>query len=129
MGGAIDALAEGYQTREIHQSAYKLQQQVEREDRIVVGVNRYQSPTPPIEKIQTIDPEETKRQLERLSKVKRERDSNAVESALGRLRDVAAGSDNTVPAILECVEAYATVGEIADVLRGVFGEQQELAPF
>ena len=129
MGGALDALEEGYQIREIHQSAYRLQQQVEREERIVVGVNRYQSPTPPIEKIQTIDPEETKRQLDRLARVKRERAGNAVESALRRLRDVAAGSDNTVPAILECVEAYATVGEIANVLRGVFGEQQELAPF
>ena len=129
MGGALAALDQGYQTQEIHESAYKHQQEVEQDKRVVVGVNRYQTPTPPIESLQTIDPEETRRQLDRLARVRKERDDSSVEVALRRLEDVARGAENTVPAILECVEAYATVGEIADVFRGVFGEQREFTPF
>jgi methylmalonyl-CoA mutase N-terminal domain/subunit len=126
LGGAVAALKHGYQMREIHESAFKLQSEVEDNTRIIVGVNRYQTEEPPIGKLQTIDPAQTRRQVERVKRVRRERDEAPALVALGRLRDVAKGSDNTVPAILECVEAYATVGEIADVLRGVFGEQQEL---
>ena len=129
MGGALAALDQGYQVHEIHESAYKHQQEVEQGKRIVVGVNRYQTPTPPIKSLQKIDPEETKRQLDRLATVRKERDDAAVEATLRRLEDVARGAENTVPAILECVEAYATVGEIADVFRSVFGEQQEFTPF
>ena len=129
LGGAIAALEDGYQTGEIHESAYIHQQAVEREERIVVGVNKYQAPTPPIAKVQSIDPEQTRAQLERLARVRRERDGSEVQASLKRLEEVARGSENTVPAILECVEAYATVGEIADVFRGVFGEQREFSPF
>jgi methylmalonyl-CoA mutase N-terminal domain/subunit len=127
MGGAVAALKHGYQMREIHESAFKLQSEVEDDKRVIVGVNRYQTEEPPIGKLQTIDPNQTRRQVERVKRVRRERDEAPALAALARLRDVAISSDNTVPAILECVEAYATVGEIADVLRGVFGEQQELA--
>ena len=129
MGGALEALERGYQAEQTHESAYRHQQAVEQEKRVVVGVNRYQATTPPIEKLQAIDPEETRKQLDRLSRVRRERDGAAVRSALGRLDEAARGDANTVPAILECVEAYATVGEISDTLRDVFGEQRELAPF
>ncbi|MBM3935365.1 MAG: methylmalonyl-CoA mutase [SAR202 cluster bacterium] len=129
LGGAVAALEEGYQTREIHDSAYKLQREIEETKRIVVGVNRYQSVTPPIEKIQTIDQAETKKQIARVKRVRKERDNAAVQASLKRLKTVAVGKENTVPAILECVEAYATVGEIADVFRGVFGEQREFTPF
>ena len=129
MGGALSALDDGFQVREIHESAYRHQRQVESGDRIVVGVNRYQAPTPPIEKLQTIDAQETRNQLDRLARVRRERDARSVQSTLRRLEDVAKGSENTVPAILECVEAYATVGEISDVFRKTFGEQHELSPF
>jgi len=125
----VVALEEGYQMREIHESAFRHQREVEDEKRVVVGVNRYQSPTPPITKLQGIDSEETRKQVERVKRVRKERAASAVRAALGRLKDVAAGEENTVPAILECVETYATVGEIADVLRGVFGEQREFAPF
>ncbi len=128
MGGAVAALEQGFQTGEIHESAFKHQQEVEDEKRIVVGVNRYQTPTPPI-RTQAIDPAETKKQIARVKRVRQERDSAVAESALDRLREVASGADNTLPAILECVEAYATVGEISDVLRGVFGEQREFSPF
>jgi methylmalonyl-CoA mutase N-terminal domain/subunit len=129
MGGALEALERGYQTERIHESAYRHQQLVEQEKRVVVGVNRYRAPTPPIEKLQTIEPEETRKQLDRLSRIRRERDGEAVRSALGRLDAAARGDANTMPAILECVEAYATVGEIADTLRNVFGEQREFTPF
>ena len=128
MGGALTALEDGYQVREIHESAYKHQQDIESGERLVVGVNCYQAPTPPIEKLQTINPEETRKQMERLAKVRRERDDSVVRATLQRLEDVARGAENTVPAILECVLAYATVGEISDAFRRVFGEQQEFAP-
>ena len=126
MGGAVTALESGYQMREIHESAYRFQRRVEDKDRIVVGVNEYRTEEPPIEKLQTIDPEETRRQVDGVVSVRRERDGAGASAALARLKDTARGSENTVQAIIECVEAYATVGEIADVLRGVFGEQREL---
>ena len=129
LGGAVAALEDGYQIREIHESAYRHQREVEREERVVVGVNRYQASTPPIAKVQSIEPEQTQSQLRRLARVHSERDGSKVEASLARLEEVARGSENTVPAILECVEAYATVGEIADVFRGVFGEQREFTPF
>ena len=128
-GGAVEALEEGYQMREIHESAFRHQRDVEDEKRVVVGVNRYHAPTPPVENLQDIDPKETRKQVERLKRVRKERDGAAVEATLARLHEVASGKDNTVPAILECVEAYATVGEIADVLRDVFGEQGPLGGF
>ena len=128
MGGALSALDDGFQVREIHESAYRRQREVESGERIVVGVNRYQATTPPIEKLQTIDAQETRNQLDRLARVKRERDAPSVQSTLRRLEDVAKGSENTVPAILECVEAYATVGEISDVFRKTFGEHEH-SPF
>lgn len=125
MGGAVSALESGYQTREIHESAFKHQREVESEDRVVVGVNKYRTDEPPIGKLQTIDPKETAKQVERVKRVRNERDSSVTQTALDRLKTIASGSDNTVPAILKCVEAYATVGEISDVFRGIFGEQQD----
>ena len=126
MGGAVTALESGYQMREIHESAYRFQRRVEDKDRIVVGVNEYRTEEPPIEKLQTIDPDETRMQVDGVVSVRRERDGAGASAALARLEDTARGSENTVQAIIECVEAYATVGEIADVFRGVFGEQREL---
>ncbi|MBM3947953.1 MAG: methylmalonyl-CoA mutase [SAR202 cluster bacterium] len=128
-GGAVAALERGYQAREIHDSAFRLQREIERKERVVVGVNEYAAPTPPIEKIQRIEAEQTRRQLDRLARVRRERDNARVQATLRRLGDAARGTANTVPPILECVESYATVGEIADTLRSVFGEQHEVAPF
>ena len=129
MGGPLVALEEGFQIKEIHQSAYRHQSEIEQGKRVVVGVNRFQSEGASVGRLQTIDPEEAGRQLERLARVRRERDAAAVEASLKRLDRTARGSDNTVPAILECVEAYATVGEVSDTLRRVFGEQQEIAAF
>ena len=123
-GGAVTALEDGYQTDEIHESAFKLQREIEEDDRVVVGVNKFTTETPPIQQFQRIDPEAVRKQIERVQRVRHERDESATAAALQRLRAVAVGSENSVPAILDCVESYATVGEIADVFRSVFGEQR-----
>ena len=129
MGGALSALDRGYQIQEIHESAFTHQRKVEDGERVVVGVNRFQAPTPPIEQLQRIGRLEAQRQLDRLAEVRRERDDSEVGAALARVENVARGSENIMPAIVEAVEAYATLGEISDVFRTVFGEQQEFAPF
>ena len=123
-GGAVEALEAGYQTDEIHESAFKLQREIEEDDRVVVGVNKFTTETPPIQQFQRIDPEAVRKQIARVQRVRHERDEAETAAALQRLQAVAVGTDNTVPVILECVEAYATVGEIADVFRSVFGEQR-----
>ena len=125
MGGAIAALERGYQVREIHEVAYRHQQELEAGERVIVGVNRYVSEAPPISGLLKMDPELTRRQIERLQRLRRERDGAAVRNSLARLEEVTRSEENTVPAILECVESYCTLGEICDVFRGVFGEQGE----
>ena len=129
MGGAVAALDNAYQIREIQESAYKHQQQVEAGEQIIVGVNRFVSETPPIAGLLKVDPESSRRQVERLQQLRRERNGEAVTASLGRLEEVARGDANTLPAILDCVESYCTIGEICDVFRGVFGEQEEFRAF
>ena len=125
MGGAVEAIDQGYQMREIHESAFNMQRQVEKSDRIVVGVNEYISDNPPIGKLQSIDTFEVQKQIDRVKRVRSERDGGLVKTTISRLESVARSDENTMPAILECVESYATIGEIADVFRKVFGEQLE----
>ena len=129
MGGAIAALEQGFQVREIHEAAFSHQQDVESGERVIVGVNRYAGETPPISGLLTVNSEMTRRQIEGLQEVRKGRDHKAVERSLARLDEVARCDDNTVPAILECVEAYCTIGEICDVFRAAFGEQGELMAF
>ena len=129
MGGATAALEQGYQIMEIHESAYKHQKEVESGEQVVVGVNKYISETPPITGLVKVDPEQTRMQIDGLRRLRRERDDGAVKRSLSRLEEVARSDENTVPAILECVESYCTLGEISDVFRGVFGEQREFATF
>ena len=129
MGGATAALEQGYQIREIHQAAYEHQQEVERGNRVIVGVNKYVGETPLIPGLLKVDPELQRRQIAGLQRVRAERDQEASKKALARLEEAARGEENTVPVILECVESYCTLGEICDVLRGVFGEQQEVMAF
>ena len=123
MGGAVSALQQGYQMQEIHESAFRHQQEVEAKKRIIVGVNEYASEEPPAQGLLQVDPDHVRLQVERLQSVRRERDNAAVQASLARLEAVARGSENTVPAILESVEVYASIGEISDVFRRVFGEQ------
>ena len=127
LGGALAALERGYQMGEISQAAYKHQRLVEEEKRVIVGVNRFATEQPPVEGILRIDPEQTQRQVERLREVRAQRDGARARKTLAELEAAARSDDNTMPVILACVEAYCTTGEIADTLRGVFGEQEHMA--
>jgi methylmalonyl-CoA mutase N-terminal domain/subunit len=95
----------------------------------VVGVNRYVTDSPPIAGLLRVDVDAAKRQMQRLERLRRERDGEGVRAALFRLEGVARGAENTVPAILECVGSYCTLGEICQVFRGVFGEQEGMVSF
>jgi methylmalonyl-CoA mutase N-terminal domain/subunit len=125
LGGALKAIEKGFQQREIQESAYRYQQEVEAEERVVVGVNKFVTPYSKIKGLVRVNPAEAKKQVTGLKKVKQERDAKEVAAALGNLKKVAQGKENTMPAFIRCVEAYATVGEICDTLRGVFGVQRE----
>ena len=128
-GGAVSALENGYQIREIQDAAFTHQQEVEQGEQVIVGVNRFVTDSPPIEGLLKVDEAGSRQQVERLQTLRRERDNEAATLALKRLEEVARGTDNTLPAILECVESYCTIGEICDVLRDVFGEQEEFVAF
>jgi len=129
LGGAVAAIEQGYQQREIQDSSYRYQKEIETGKRTVVGVNKFVSPYPKIVGLLRVKPEAEKRQKERTAQVRKDRDNSKVEQALRRLEDIARSQDNTMPACLECVEAYATLGEICDVLRKVFSTQKEFLVF
>ena len=125
MGGAVQAVRQGYQRREIEGSAYQHLQAVESKERTVVGVNAYRAEEPQAVRARNADEEPSKRQLERLRRVREERDAAQAQASLRRLEEAArTPRANTMPAILECIESYATVGEICDTLRDVFGEHK-----
>ena len=128
-GGALGAIERGFIQQEIQDSAFRHQQEIESGKRVVVGVNAYESPQPRLQGTLKIDPELARTQVENLQKIKQSRDQAAVDSALNSLREVATGDGNTMPVILEAVEAYATLGEISDVLRDVFGDYEPSATF
>ncbi len=129
IGGAVAAIEQGYQQREIQDSSYRYQKQIESGKRTVVGVNKFVSPYPKIVGLLRVKPEAEKKQRERTAQVRKDRNTSNVNQALKRLEDVAQSKDNTMPAFLECVEAYATVGEICDVLRKIFATQKEFLVF
>ncbi len=126
LGGTLAALEGGFQQHQIQEAAYQVQSAIERGDQVVVGVNRFRDEagrTPPTHRI---DPAGERRQVEGLRRVRAERDPAAWAVALARLDDAARGSDNLLPPMIEAVRAYATVGEISDRLRAVWGEHREL---
>ena len=125
LGGALKAIEKGFQQREIQESSYRYQKEVEAEERIIVGVNKFVTPYAKIKGLVRVNPEEAKKQVAGLKKVKKERDAREVAAALENLKKVAQSAENTMPAFIRCVETYATVGEICDTLRGVFGVQRE----
>ncbi len=127
MGGMIAAIERGYPQREIAESAYRFQQDVESKRQIIVGVNEYVSGTAEPVPVLKIDEEVAERQLAKMDRVRRTRNKVAVVRALDRLRKIAAGKENTMPAVLDAVRAYATIGEMCDALRDVWGEYQEQA--
>jgi methylmalonyl-CoA mutase N-terminal domain/subunit len=119
-GGQLRAIETGLIQREIAESAFREAQAIEHGEMIVVGVNRFQSDSRASAEMLRVDSETVTRQQARLARVRAERDGAAVDRALARLSDTARGSDNLVPVILDAVRAYATIGEICDVLRRVF---------
>jgi methylmalonyl-CoA mutase N-terminal domain/subunit len=127
MGGTLSALEAGFQQRSIQESAYRAQRAIDAGDQIVVGVNRYRDEAPAAPHvIQRIDPEAERRQVAGVRRVRAERDPAAWESAMRRLEEVAHGTDNLLPPLIDAVKAYATVGEIADRLRSAWGVHREL---
>jgi methylmalonyl-CoA mutase N-terminal domain/subunit len=127
LGGTLAALETGYQQRQIQESAYRVQREVEAGDKVVVGVNRWveeAAPHPP--RIQRIDPAAEREQVEGLRRVRAGRDPATWERALRRLEECAAAEENLLPAIVEAVKAYATLGEISDRLRVAWGEHREV---
>jgi len=124
--GMLRAIEQGYVQREIQGAAYEYQREVEAGEAVVVGVNRFVSDGAGVEvPIQRIDPELEQRQVERVRAVRARRDSVRWTAALQNVTDAALSGENLMPRILEAVESEATVGEIADRLRGVFGEYRE----
>jgi methylmalonyl-CoA mutase N-terminal domain/subunit len=127
LGGVLRAIEAGYIQREIQQAAYEYQKGVESGERVVVGVNRYTAEGAPSFLLLRIDPELERGQVEHVQKLRAQRDGARVASALKEVETTARSQRNVMPAILEAVRAYATVGEISDALRNVFGEYQESA--
>jgi methylmalonyl-CoA mutase N-terminal domain/subunit len=125
MGGAVKAIESGFMQNEILNSAYAYQREIENKDLIVVGLNEFVSEEKPLRDILKIDPEVERYQREKLARIKEQRDSGQVKRNLEALRGAAEGDRNIVPPILDAVRSYATVGEISDVLRDVFGEYRE----
>ncbi len=129
MGGALAAIERGFPQREIQANAYRLQRDLEEGRRVVVGVNEFVSPEPPLEGLLRVDPKVGERQRRRLRALRRRRDEAGVRASLARLAEAAGGAENTMPVFIECAESYATLGEMCDVLRGVWGEQKESLTF
>ena len=128
MGGTLAAIEGGFQQRQIQESAYRVQQAIERGDLVVVGVNQYRDDGAGEAKapLQRIDPEGERRQIERVRRVRAERDAAGWGAALDRLEAAARGGDNLLPPMIDAVKAHATVGEISDRLRTAFGVHREL---
>jgi len=125
IGGALAAIEQGYPQQEIQENAYRMQKNLELGRRVVVGVNKYVTEEPPLEGLLRVDPRVGQRQGERLRELRARRHGGRVRSLLGRIEEAARGTENLMPLFIEAVEAHATLGEICDVLRGVWGEQRQ----
>ena len=125
LGGMLRAIETGYVQREIQEAAYRYQRAIESQEEIVVGVNRFQIDAEPPVPLLHIDAALEKAQVERVRALRAGRDAQSTESALNKLEQAATTSENLLPHILECVESYATVGEISNRLRRVWGEYRE----
>ncbi len=125
LGGVIPAIEQGFFQREIAEAAYRYQMEIDTRQRLVVGVNEYVAEEPIEIPILEMDPHGYDRQVARLQRVRAERDNSAVQKALAELADYARGDENLMPPIIEAVKVYATLGEITDVFREVFGVYHE----
>ncbi|MGH2352252.1 MAG: methylmalonyl-CoA mutase family protein, partial [Chloroflexota bacterium] len=135
LGGGLRAVETGYYARQIEESAYRYQRAIEAGEKVIVGVNRFQVPEADedgatggdggrAETLLRVDPAVRAQQSARLADLRRRRDAGRVQTALDRLRDCATGTENVLPALVNCARAQATLGEMADTLRTVFGEHQ-----
>jgi methylmalonyl-CoA mutase N-terminal domain/subunit len=124
MGGAVAAIEKGFIQKEIAASAYKFQQEIEKGQRIIVGLNRFQTQEDKPTGLLKVDPEVGEKQKARLQELKAARDNTAVATALAELKAAAQGTDPLMPPILKAVRNLATLGEVCDTLRGVFGEYE-----
>jgi methylmalonyl-CoA mutase N-terminal domain/subunit len=124
MGGAVAAIEKGFIQKEIGASAYRFQREIEKGERIIVGLNRFQTHEDKLTGLLKVDPEVGAKQVARLQELKNTRDNAAVQQSLAELKTAAEGTDNLMPPILKAVKALATLGEICDTLRGVFGEYE-----
>jgi len=125
MGGIIRAVEEGYPQKEIGESAYRFQREVEEGERLIVGVNAFQSDKDDPIPILKIEDRVAEEQIARLKQVRAERNPAAVKAALAKVEAACRGTDNLMPPVLEAVKSYATLGEISDVFRKVWGQYRE----
>ena len=124
MGGAVAAIESSFYQDEIHESAFRIQQGIETGERVVVGVNRFEEPEERPVELQRIAEEEVAGQVDRVRKLRASRDARAVDRALSEVERAARGSQNLLPSMKEALRVRATLGEVSDVLRGVFGEHR-----
>jgi len=124
IGGSVAAIENGFLQKEIQESAYRYQKEIESGERVIVGVNKFQQQESSPKGLLKVDPEVRKMQVQRLAQLKSSRDGQKVKTALEGLRRTAQGEGNLMGPILNCVRSYATLGEICDTLRGVFGEYE-----
>jgi len=126
LGGAVKAIEKGYIQQEIQESSYRHQKEIESGKRVLVGVNKFQVHEPPLKGLLKVDPKVREVQMKRLAELRASRDQKGVEASLKELKKMAQGNGNLMAPILEGVRAYCTLGEICDVLRGVFGEYEPI---
>jgi methylmalonyl-CoA mutase N-terminal domain/subunit len=126
MGGMVAAIERSYPQREIAEASYRYQMEIDRKEKIIVGVNDYVTKEKPLDILQ-IDETVAVRQAERLTKLRRDRSADEVARQLAALRKAAKSTENLMPYIFTAVKSYATVGEICDALREVFGIYEEVA--
>ena len=127
LGGVIPAIEKGFFQREIAEASYKYQKEIDENKRAIIGVNKYKMDEPIEIPILKMDEKGEERQINRLKKLRKDRDKSKFEKNLNRLRKAAEGEENMMPYILDCVHSYATLGETCGVLREVFGEYEEPA--
>ena len=125
MGGMVAAIEKGYPQREIQDAAYDYQKAIEKKEKIIVGVNDFEVENEPPIEILLIDEDVAERQISKLQELRRTRDNDRVQKTLARLETAARAEENTMFPILDCVRAYATLGEMCDTLRGVYGVYEE----
>jgi methylmalonyl-CoA mutase N-terminal domain/subunit len=122
MGGTLKAIEDGYVQKEIQDSAYRFQKEIESNERVYVGINKYTMEEPPPTNLLKVDPKQREIETEKLKKLRAERDQKSWKAALDRLDEVSRTDENVMPVVIEAVKARATVGEVCDVWRNIWGE-------